>query len=279
MDINSTESRIAGTNVGNSIFNGYRTQYRGFCFYSPQQFSVFTVQTVDVTVGRTEYDYTICRSRNGLISTIAISLNGKVEYALEGSVFVGGAVIQWVRDGLRMIQESRDAEYYAQKVPDNGGVYIVPAFTGLGAPYWDMYARGAIVGITRGTTQNHIIRAAEESIAYQSYDLVHAMELDVGQPITALKVDGGASRDQFLMQFQADILNKTVLRPAIRETTALGAAYLAGLATGVWKDRGEIRSLWHCNMTFAPQMDEAERTRLLAGWHKAVGRSCDWAEH
>ena len=222
---------------------------------------------------------TICRSKNGLLTTIAISLNGKVEYALEGSVFVGGAVIQWVRDGLRMIQESRDSEYYAQKVPDNGGVYIVPAFTGLGAPYWDMYARGAIVGITRGTTQNHIIRAAEESIAYQSYDLVHAMELDVGQPITALKVDGGASRDQFLMQFQADILNKTVLRPAIRETTALGAAYLAGLATGVWKDRGEIRSLWHCNMTFTPNMEAPEREKLLAGWHKAVGRSRDWAEH
>ena len=222
---------------------------------------------------------TICRSKNGLLTTIAISLNGKVEYALEGSVFVGGAVIQWVRDGLRMIQESRDSEYYAQKVPDNGGVYIVPAFTGLGAPYWDMYARGAIVGITRGTTQNHIIRAAEESIAYQSYDLVHAMELDVGQPITALKVDGGASRDQFLMQFQADILNKTVLRPAIRETTALGAAYLAGLATDVWKDRGEIRSLWHCNMTFTPNMEAPEREKLLAGWHKAVGRSRDWAEH
>ena len=222
---------------------------------------------------------TICRSKNGLLTTIVISLNGKVEYALEGSVFVGGAVIQWVRDGLRMIQESRDSEYYAQKVPDNGGVYIVPAFTGLGAPYWDMYARGAIVGITRGTTQNHIIRAAEESIAYQSYDLVHAMELDVGQPITALKVDGGASRDQFLMQFQADILNKTVLRPAIRETTALGAAYLAGLATGVWKDREEIRSLWHCNMTFTPNMEAPEREKLLAGWHKAVGRSRDWAEH
>ena len=218
-------------------------------------------------------------SEHGLLTTIAIGLNGKVQYALEGSVFVGGAVIQWVRDGLRMIQESRDSEYYAQKVPDNGGVYIVPAFTGLGAPYWDMYARGAIVGITRGTTQNHIIRAAEESIAYQSYDLVHAMELDVGQPITALKVDGGASRDQFLMQFQADILNKTVLRPAIRETTALGAAYLAGLATGVWKDRDEIRSLWHCNMTFTPNMEAPEREKLLAGWHKAVGRSRDWAEH
>ena len=222
---------------------------------------------------------TICRSKNGLLTTIAISLNGKVEYALEGSVFVGGAVIQWVRDGLRMIQESRDAEYYAQKVPDNGGIYIVPAFTGLGAPYWDMYARGAIVGITRGTTQNHIIRAAEESIAYQSADLMWAMEKDTDITISTLKVDGGASRDQFLMQFQADILNKDVLRPAIRETTALGAAYLAGLATGVWKDRDEIRSLWHCNMTFTPAMPEAERARLLSGWHKAVGRSSDWAEH
>ena len=222
---------------------------------------------------------TICRSQNGLISTIGISLNGKVEYALEGSVFVGGAVIQWVRDGLRMIQESRDAEYYAQKVPDNGGIYIVPAFTGLGAPYWDMYARGAIVGITRGTTQNHIIRAAEESIAYQSADLVAAMEKDTGVPITSLKVDGGASRDQFLMQFQADILNKDVLRPAIRETTALGAAYLAGLATGVWKSREEISHLWSCNQLFEPKMDAAQREKLVRGWHKAVGRSQDWAEH
>ena len=212
---------------------------------------------------------TICRSQNGLISTIGISLNGKVEYALEGSVFVGGAVIQWVRDGLRMIQESRDAEYYAQKVPDNGGIYIVPAFTGLGAPYWDMYARGAIVGITRGTTQNHIIRAAEESIAYQSADLMGAMEKDTGIKIKTLKVDGGASRDQFLMQFQADILDKVVQRPAIRETTALGAAYLAGLATGVWKSREEITHLWSCNQLFEPKMDAAQREELLEGWHKA----------
>ena len=222
---------------------------------------------------------TPCVSENGLLTTIAIGLNGKVQYALEGSVFVGGAVIQWVRDGLRMIQESRDAEYYAQKVPDNGGIYIVPAFTGLGAPYWDMYARGAIVGITRGTTQNHIIRAAEESIAYQSADLVAAMEKDTGVPITSLKVDGGASRDQFLMQFQADILNKDVLRPAIRETTALGAAYLAGLATGVWKSREEISHLWSCNQLFEPKMDAAQRETLVKGWHKAVGRSQDWAEH
>ena len=221
----------------------------------------------------------LCRSRNGLLTTIAVGLNGSVQYALEGSVFVGGAVIQWVRDELRFFSESRDAEYYAQKVPDTGGVYLVPAFTGLGAPYWDMYARGCLVGLTRGTTREHIIRAAQESIAYQSADLVAAMEKDTGVPITSLKVDGGASRDQFLMQFQADILNKDVLRPAIRETTALGAAYLAGLATGVWKDRDEIRSLWHCNMTFTPAMPEAERARLLSGWHKAVGRSSDWAEH
>ena len=221
---------------------------------------------------------TICRSKNGLLTTIAISLNGKVEYALEGSVFVGGAVIQWVRDGLRMIQESRDAEYYAQKVPDNGGIYIVPAFTGLGAPYWDMYARGAIVGITRGTTQNHIIRAAEESIAYQSADLVAAMEKDTGVPITSLKVDGGASRDQFLMQFQADILQKQVYRPKIRETTALGAAYLAGLATGVWSGREEIRKSWICDNTFEPRMTGEESERLMDSWHKAVGRSRGWAK-
>ena len=221
---------------------------------------------------------TIYRSRNGLVTTIAVSLNGEVEYALEGSVFVGGAVIQWIRDGLHLIQESCDSEYYARKVADNGGVYIVPAFTGLGAPYWDMYARGAILGITRGTTQNHIIRAAEESIAYQSADLVAAMEKDAGFPITALKVDGGASRDKFLMQFQADILAKPVCRPANCESTALGAAYLAGLATGVWKDREEIRALQNAGSRFEPAMDPEPRRTLLEGWHKAVGRSRGWAE-
>ena len=221
----------------------------------------------------------IYQSKNGLVTTVAISLNGEVEYALEGSVFVGGAVIQWIRDGMHMIQDSCDSEDYAQKVPDNGGVYIVPAFTGLGAPYWDMYARGAILGITRGTTQNHIIRAAEESIAYQSADLMGAMEKDTGIKIKTLKVDGGASRDQFLMQFQADILDKAVQRPAIRETTALGAAYLAGLATGVWKSREEITHLWSCNQLFEPKMDAARREELLEGWHKAVGRSQDWAKH
>jgi glycerol kinase len=218
----------------------------------------------------------LCRSKNGLITTVAIGLNGKVQYALEGSVFVGGAVIQWLRDEMRFFTESRDAEYYAQKVTDNGGVYLVPAFTGLGAPYWDMYARGTLVGLTRGTKREHIIRAAQESIAYQVADLVRAMEADTGLPLTALKADGGASRDRFLMQFQADIIDREVRRPAIRETTALGAAYLAGLATGVWKDREEIQGLWKCEMTFKPDMDQPHREELLGQWHKAVGRSRDW---
>ena len=216
-------------------------------------------------------------SQNGLISTIAIGLGGKIQYALEGSAFVGGAVIQWLRDEMRFFAESRDAEYYAQKVCDNGGVYFVPAFTGLGAPYWDMYARGAMVGLTRGTKREHIIRAAQESIAYQVADLVRAMEADMGGAITQLKADGGASRDQFLMQFQADIMGRNVHRPAIRETTALGAAYLAGLAAGVWADTDEIKSLWKCESTFRPQMDPSVQETLLDGWHRAVERSRGWA--
>ena len=219
-----------------------------------------------------------CESRNGLITTIAIGLNGAVQYALEGSVFVGGAVIQWLRDELRFFTESRDAEYYAQKVPDNGGVYLVPAFTGLGAPYWDMYARGAIVGLTRGTRREHIIRAAQESIAYQVADLVRAMEADTELPLTSLKADGGASRDGFLMQFQSDIIGREVRRPAISETTALGAAYLAGLAVGLWSSTEEIKGLWNCGKTFQPAMDAAERERLLSNWHRAVDRSRDWAK-
>ena len=219
------------------------------------------------------------RSRNGLLSTIAIGMDGKVQYALEGSVFVGGAVIQWIRDELRLISDARDAEYYASKVPDTGGVYLVPAFTGLGAPHWDMSARGALVGLTRGTKREHIIRAAQESIAYQVFDLVEAMEKDTGIPLSALNADGGASRDRFLMQFQADILNKPVHRPAIRETTALGAAYLAGLAVGLWQDKEEIRAMRSLSQQYQPQMEEERRQRLLRGWHKAVGRSLDWAEH
>ena len=218
-----------------------------------------------------------CVSRNGLITTIAVGLGGKVQYALEGSVFVGGAVIQWLRDELRFLTESRDAEYYAQKVADTGGVYLVPAFTGLGAPYWDMYARGCLIGLTRGTRREHIIRAAQESIAYQVRDLAAAMEKDTGVPLRALRADGGASRDGFLMQFQADILGTDVVRPVIRETTALGAAYLAGLAVGVWKDREEIRGLWRKDVTFRPDMAGDRRERLLKGWHRAVKRSLDWA--
>jgi glycerol kinase len=218
-------------------------------------------------------------SKNGLLTTIAIGQGGKVQYALEGGVFVGGAVIQWLRDEMRFIAESRDAEYYAQKVDDTDGVYLVPAFTGLGAPYWDMYARGCIIGITRGTKREHIIRAAQESIAYQSLELVEAMEKDSGIALSALNVDGGASRDRFLMQFQADILNRPVNRPKVRETTALGAAYLAGLATGVWQNTAEIKKLWACDASFLPGMEASKRQELLKGWRKAVGRSLDWEDH
>ena len=221
---------------------------------------------------------TPCESRNGLITTVAAGLNGRAEYALEGSVFVGGAVIQWLRDELRFLTESRDAEYYAQKVADTGGVYLVPAFTGLGAPYWDMYARGCLIGLTRGTRREHITRAAQESIAYQVADLVQAMERDTGVPLKTLRADGGASRDGFLMQFQADILDRSVLRPVVRETTALGAAYLAGLAVGVWRDREELRGLWKRDAEFRPKMDPARRETLLQGWHRAVERSRGWAQ-
>jgi glycerol kinase len=215
-------------------------------------------------------------STNGLLTTIAASLDNNVQYALEGSVFIGGAVIQWLRDELGFITESQDCEYFAGKVPDTGGIYLVPAFTGLGAPYWDMYARGCIVGITRGTKREHIIRAAEESIAYQSLDLVRAMEQDTGTSLKELKVDGGASRDKLLMQFQADILEGTIYRPKISETTALGAASLAGLATGFWQSKEDFRAKWQCGMTFAPSMDNARRQALIEGWHKAVGRSRNW---
>ena len=220
---------------------------------------------------------TPCVSRHGLVTTIAAVLGGHVTYALEGSVFVGGAVIQWLRDEMRFLSEASDAEYYAQKVDSTGGVYFVPAFTGLGALYWDMYARGAIVGITRGTKREHIIRAAQESIAYQSMDLVAAMEKDTGVPLRELRVDGGASRDAFLMQFQADMLATPVRRPVICETTALGAAYLAGLAVGIWHDPDELRRQWRCDVSFLPHMTAEQREKNRRGWAKAVGRSLDWA--
>ena len=222
---------------------------------------------------------TACESRNGLVTTIAASTEETgVQYALEGSVFVGGAVMQWLRDELGLIRESSDASYFSQKVKDSNGVYIVPAFTGLGAPYWDMYARGIIVGLTRGVTRNHISRAANESIAYQCRTLLKAMEQDTGRTISELRVDGGASADRFLMQFQSDIMNVRVRRPMIRETTALGAAYLAGLATGVWRDLDDIRSQWTLDSTFEPDMDEETRERLCRGFDRAVALTRGWAK-
>ncbi len=218
-------------------------------------------------------------SSHGLLTTLAASTDGKVRYALEGSVFVGGAVMQWLRDEMHLLEDAGDASRLAKKVPDNGGVYLVPAFTGLGAPYWDMYARGTIVGITRGTKPEHLIRAAEESIAYQTADLLRAMEKDLGQKISRLKVDGGACRDDFLMQFQADIMDAEVDRPVVRETTAMGAAALAGLAAGVWADAEMLRGLRTPQTVFAPKMEKEERMRLRRNWKKAVGRSTDWDEH
>ena len=219
-----------------------------------------------------------CVSQNGLLTTIAASLPGDLRYVLEGSVFVGGAVIQWLRDELRLFDEAPDADYFASKVDDTAGVYIVPAFTGLGAPYWDMYARGAIVGLTRGANRNHIIRAAQESIAYQTKDVLDAMIADTGLEIQELRVDGGASRSDFLMQFQSDIMGRSLRRPMIRETTALGAAYLAGLATGAWDSLQQIKELWAIDKVYTPSMDLERRESLLKGWKKAVTRARDWAE-
>ena len=218
------------------------------------------------------------QSKNGLVTTIAIGLNGKVQYALEGSIFVGGAVVQWLRDELRLVGESKDTEYFARKVKDNGGVYVVPAFVGLGAPYWDMYARGAILGLTRGANKNHIIRAALESIAYQTRDVLEAMQEDSGIELNGLKVDGGATANNFLMEFQSDILGKTVRRPTVLETTALGAAYLAGLAVGVWETKEEIKNSWILDREFSPTMGEDLREAKYAKWKKAVERSRDWEE-
>ena len=217
-------------------------------------------------------------SKNGLITTIGIGLDGKVQYALEGSIFVGGAVIQWLRDELHLITEAADTEYFAMKVKDSAGVYVVPAFAGLGAPHWDMYARGAILGLTRGAGRNHIIRASLESIAYQTADVLCAMESDTGIALTELNVDGGASANNFLMQFQSDIVGRRIYRPVIRETTALGAAYLAGLCVGFWKNLEEIKRARELETVFSPVMDETVRSGLLRGWHKAVERSKDWEE-
>ena len=217
-------------------------------------------------------------SNNGLVTTIGWGLNGEITYVLEGSVFVAGAAIQWLRDELHLVDSASDTEYFAGKVPDANGCYVVPAFTGLGAPYWDQYARGTIVGITRGCTKEHFIRATLESIAYQTADVLEAMEKDSGIDLKSLKVDGGASANDFLMQFQADIVNTQVRRPACIETTALGAAYLAGLAVGYWKNRDEIRENWQIGASFAPEMDEEDCKKLLKGWHRAVKCALAWAE-
>lgn len=217
-------------------------------------------------------------SDNGLVTTIAWGLDGKVNYALEGSIFIAGASIQWLRDEMRLIDSSEDSEYMATKVPNTNGCYVVPAFTGLGAPYWNQYARGTIVGITRGVNKYHIIRATLESIAYQVSDVLHAMEADSGIKLKSLKVDGGASANNFLMQTQSDIINATVLRPCCIETTAMGAAYLAGLATGYWKSREDVKSNWSIDKTFSPDITENERNEKISGWHKAVKCSFDWAK-
>ena len=215
-------------------------------------------------------------SQNGLITTIAACTGTEAEYALEGSVFVAGAAIQWLRDELQLIRNAAESETYARQVENTNGVYIVPAFTGLGAPYWDQYARGAIVGITRGCSRDHIIRATLESIAYQTHDVLKAMERDSNLQLKSLKVDGGACSNRFLLQFQADILNTTVHKPECIETTALGAAYLAGLAVGFWKDKDEIERNWVLAETYQPEMEEECRTQLIQGWNKAVQRSFDW---
>ena len=224
-------------------------------------------------------------SGNGLLTTSCAQMGHSRdsrdvdrEYALEGSVFVGGAVVQWLRDEMRFFKSSAEIESLAASVPDNGGVYLVPAFAGLGAPHWDPYARGAIFGLTRGSGREHIARAALESIAFQSADLLDAMQRDAGRKITELRVDGGATANNLLMQFQADILGVPVLRPKVQETTALGAAYLAGLATNVWKSREEIASHWEIDRTFEPQMNPSAVADQLGRWREAVHRSLRWAE-
>ncbi len=217
-------------------------------------------------------------SQHGLLTTIGWGIKDRVYYALEGSIFITGAVVQWLRDGLRLIDEARDTEWMAKSVPDTGGVYLVPAFSGLGAPHWDMYARGVIVGLTRGTTKKHLVRAGLESIAYQSRDVVEAMEKDAGIKIQNLRVDGGAANNDFLMQFQADILGVPVERPSTTETTALGAAYLAGLAVNYWKDIDEIARIWRRDELFQPAMELSQKNGLYSGWKKAIKRSQGWVE-
>lgn len=218
-------------------------------------------------------------SKNDLVTTIAWGLDGKVYYALEGSIFVAGAAIQWLRDEMRLLDTAADSEYMARKVEDTNGCYVVPAFTGLGAPYWEQYARGTIVGITRGTNKYHIIRATLESLAYQVNDVLQAMQNDANITLSTLKVDGGACSNDFLMQFQSDMINAPVLRPTCIETTAMGAAYLAGLAVGYWESKEDVVKNWEISKTFEPQMAEEERTEKLEGWERAVKSSFGWSKN
>jgi len=220
----------------------------------------------------------LVHSGNGLLTTIAWGVNNKVEYALEGSIFIAGAAIQWLRDSMKLVYDAKDSEYFATKVEDSLGVYVVPAFVGLGAPYWDMYARGAILGMTRGTTRNHIIRATLESIAYQTRDVLELMRSECGLDLCELRVDGGACANNFLMQFQSDILGIPVERPEVIETTAMGAAFLAGLAVGFWKDQSMITKRRKVNRRFTPDMNEDKRKNLYDGWKKAVKRAMKWEE-
>ena len=220
----------------------------------------------------------LVESKNGLLTTIAWGLDGKVEYALEGSIFVAGSAVQWLRDGLKLIESAADSEYFAQKTADAEGVYVVPAFVGMGAPYWDMKARGAILGLTRGTTKAHVIRATLDAMAYQTKDVLSAMEADSGIELKALKVDGGAVMNGVLMQFQADMLDVPVDRPVVTEITALGAAYLAGLAVGVWNNKEDLVSKWQLHKRFIPAMSAVQREKLYKGWKKAVARALDWEE-
>ena len=217
-------------------------------------------------------------SQNGLVTTIAWGLGEKVTYALEGSIFVAGAAIRWLRDEMKLIANAAESEAVAQEVTDTNGCYVVPAFTGLGAPYWDQYARGAIVGLTRGCNRAHIVRATLDSLTYQTYDVLNAMRADSGIALASLKVDGGASANNYLMQTQADVIGAPVLRPTCVESTAMGAAYLAGLAVGFWRDQAEIRKIWAVDRTFEPQLDARSRDARLHGWHRAVQRAFDWAK-
>ncbi len=217
-------------------------------------------------------------STNGLLTTIAASVGDTVYYAVEGSIFVAGAGIQWLRDEMQLITTAAESEKYARSVPDTNGMYLVPAFTGIGAPYWDPFARGTVVGLTRGCNRAHFIRATLEAMAYQTRDILDIMEAECGTRIQSLKVDGGASKNDFLLQFQADMLGVPVVRPEVVETTALGAAYLAGMTVGFWTDEEDIRQHWKKDRDFVPAMDEERREALLRGWHRAVQRSLDWAE-